>query len=76
MTASYDPKVVALTALGLACFAFGFSVTAVAYPSVSDAAVKNRAALVARRAASNASASGASNTVNATNRARGCQLGE
>jgi hypothetical protein len=35
MTHSYDPKVVALTALGLACFAFGFSVTAVAYPRVA-----------------------------------------
>lgn len=32
MTNSYDPKIVAVSALGLACFAVGFCVTAVAYP--------------------------------------------
>jgi hypothetical protein len=33
MTTAYDQKFVAITALGLACFALGFSVTAVAYPA-------------------------------------------
>jgi len=76
MPSSSDPKVVALTALGLACFAFGFSVTAVAYPSVSQAAVTSRAALVEQRTAPGVVASGASSRANATGRARGCRLGE
>jgi hypothetical protein len=37
MYLSYDPKLVAISALGLACFALGFSVTAVAYPAHAHA---------------------------------------
>ena len=73
MDTSYDPKIVALTALGLACFAFGFSVTAVAYPSVAHAAAANHAALADRGAPVRASASSAASTPKTS---RGCQLGE
>ena len=73
MTASYDPKVVALTALGLACFAFGFSVTAVAYPSVAHSAATNPTAAIEGSIASEVTASGAPHSLNVTRRARGCQ---
>jgi hypothetical protein len=76
MPNSSDPKVVALTALGLACFAFGFSVTAVAYPSVSQAASTNRAAPVEQRTAFGVTASGASTRANVIGRSRGCRLAE
>ena len=73
MDPSYDPKLVALTALGLACFAFGFSVTAVAYPSVSHAAALNHATQADHRAPIHDSASSVPNTAKTS---RGCQLGE
>jgi hypothetical protein len=75
MSTSYDPKVVALTALGLACFAFGFSVTAVAYPSVARAAAANPATRVERPASSAVAASGARGAASVTSRWRGCQRG-
>jgi hypothetical protein len=67
MTTPYDSKLVAVSALGVACFALGFSVTAVAYPKASRAPEATQTLPSESHATAHARPTGTT---------RGCQLGE
>lgn len=67
MTNAYDPKIIALSALGLACFTLGFSMTAVAYPRAARSETVTHAANAAPSVLPPRPAARA---------ARGCRAGE